>query len=138
MLDKATAYQLRQASAGTSNKATQYQLGQIQARYDKKASRDTPITPGATELREVGGGNAPFTQQTGYVSQPPMREIGNAGLVRPTNGLGFDPDFVDCPNCQKRRSTVVKKAASETTRYVAVHTSPCPRRFFFVVRMDSR
>ena len=127
MLDKALAYQLGQAQG----------QGQL---YSTNASRTTTM-PAPTELREVGGGNAPSTKlpantHMGYISPPPMREVGNAGLVRPTDGLGFEPDFVDCPNCRKRRETIVNRVASETTRYGSNHTySP---RLIFVFHVDVR
>ncbi len=109
------------------DKALAYQLGQVQGqgqRYGTNASRNT-TTPAPTELREVGGDNAPSTKSPAanthlaYTSPSPMREVGNAGLVRPTDGLGFEPDFVDCPNCRKRTETIVNRVASETTRYVS-------------------
>jgi len=39
--------------------------------------------------------------------------VGNTGLVRPTNGLGFSPDFVDCPQCQTRKETQINLVLSE-------------------------
>lgn len=124
MLDKALAYQVGQAR------------GQGQ-QYSTNASRNTTM-PAPTELREVGGDNAPSTAYThlAYTSPSPMREVGNAGLVRPTDGLGFEPDFVDCPNCRKRSETIVNRVASETTRYVSIHT--CSRRLNFVFHVDVR
>ncbi|KAF6228956.1 hypothetical protein HO133_007068 [Letharia lupina] len=106
------------------DKALAYQVGQVQGQgqlYSTNASRTTTM-PAPTELREVGGGNAPSTKppantDMAYTSPPPMRVVGNAGLVRPTDGLGFEPDFVDCPNCRERRETIVNRVASETTRW---------------------
>ena len=46
-------------------------------------------------------------------------EIGAMGQVRPTNGLGHTPDWVDCPTCRKRRMTVVTRIPSERTKYVS-------------------
>ena len=43
-------------------------------------------------------------------------EVENSGLVRPAHGLGFEPDFVDCPQCRGRRMTQVTKIPSEATR----------------------
>lgn len=45
-----------------------------------------------------------------------MQEIGNAGLVKPTYGLGFSPDFIDCPSCRRRQMTQVTMVPSEKTR----------------------
>ena len=45
-----------------------------------------------------------------------LKEVGNAGLVRPANGLGLQPDWVDCPNCERRQKTQVHKIPSEATR----------------------
>ena len=42
--------------------------------------------------------------------------VGNEGLVRPTNGLGFSSDFVDCPRCQSRKETRINPIPSEHTR----------------------
>lgn len=47
-----------------------------------------------------------------------LQEVGNAGLVRPTNGLAFGPEWVDCPNCRKRQKTQVSKMPSEHSKYV--------------------
>ena len=107
------------------NQAAAYQLGQVRAQVQQHstyASRNT-TSPAPMDLREVGGSHTPAIESSatackGYTSPPPMREIGNAGLVRPTDGLNFEPDFVDCPNCRTRRKTVVKRVPSETTRYV--------------------
>ena len=52
-----------------------------------------------------------------YIMTLELDEVNNSGLVRPTHGLGFEPDFVDCPNCRRRRKTLIVKAPSETTRY---------------------
>lgn len=65
------------------------------------------------EMQEVGGrGSVPSNK----MNEP--REVGNAGLVRPTNGLGLEPDWIDCPNCNLRRKTEVVGKPSEHTTYV--------------------
>ena len=55
-----------------------------------------------------------------YLSRMELPEIrttvGNVGQVRPTNGLGFSPDFVDCPRCQSRKETQIELVPSEHTR----------------------
>lgn len=60
-------------------------------------------------------------QQTTPLQQqmpPTQREIvRNAGQVKLPNGLGFDPDWVDCPTCRMRRKTKIIKVPSEHTRY---------------------
>ncbi|MCJ1390485.1 hypothetical protein MMC18_003344 [Xylographa bjoerkii] len=125
------------------DKAVAYQVGQTRAQgqpYSTNASGTTTMPP-PTELREVDGGNAPSTKppvntHMAYTSLPPMREVGNAGLVRPTDGLGFEPDFVDCPNCRQRRVTIVNRVASETTRYAFDYT--CSWELVFMFRVDVR
>lgn len=112
------------------DKALEFQPGQVQGYDGSNGSKNTTMMSAPTELREVGddnNDNATFTKssvtntQSAYASPPPMREIGNAGLVRPTDGLGFESDIVDCPNCRKRRETVVKRVPSEYTRYVIIY-----------------
>lgn len=49
-----------------------------------------------------------------------MQEIGNAGLVKPTYGLGFSPDFIDCPSCRRRQMTQVTMVPSEKTRQAKI------------------
>ncbi|MCJ1274749.1 hypothetical protein MMC21_002547 [Puttea exsequens] len=68
--------------------------------------------PALIELREVGGGNAaptkpPAIMHMAYTSPPLIRGVGNVGLVMPADGLRFEPDFVDCPDCRKWRETAV-------------------------------
>lgn len=45
-----------------------------------------------------------------------LLEIGNAGLVRPIQGVGRNPEWVDCLICQKRVKTIIEKVPSETTK----------------------
>lgn len=45
-----------------------------------------------------------------------LREVGNAGPVKPVTALAFHPEWVDCPFCEKRQRTDVKQIPSETTR----------------------
>ena len=45
----------------------------------------------------------------------PAETYGNAGAVRPIDGLGFEPDFVDCPYCEMRVKTKTNKLENENT-----------------------
>ena len=61
---------------------------------------------------------APTYDQT--YGQPPQgraaETYGNAGNVRPMDGLGFEPDYVDCPYCEMRVRTKTQKVENENTQ----------------------
>lgn len=53
------------------------------------------------------------------LSQPPRMSRVSSATVTPLGLLGDQPDMVDCPFCQKRVMTRVKKKASMTTHVAA-------------------
>ncbi|KAI1329209.1 hypothetical protein F5Y16DRAFT_397672 [Xylariaceae sp. FL0255] len=78
------------------------------------------------ELQEVAPPPS-YSQGTGIsearpTKQPPMSADNlpahnNSGAVRVPSTLGFEPAWVDCAMCEKRRETRIEKVPSEETSW---------------------